>query len=1056
MTSNAAGAAFGEWAQEREQESQQSELENANAREEEEVSRFEDTIAHDLEKNVEDYALQYMRDISGFESSLEQAYPRRAAEQQQQQQQQPHESDSKVSSDPEQGAPIRGDTKMDKKLSLCERATAWSHKLNHTNKNLIRHAIVTVAGLLMPYFPLFRQYAGSLTNLIPVYALILTLRPLQNTCVGSEIHHVLVFICMWPFVYAYAVFMVVVTADNLGGYLVFQGLGILVLVFTVWTHPASLPAIVVQMINFSIVVVAIYAANNFASYDDPFGQSITILNNATFAMSMPFALHLFGALLIFPWLGTTQMQKALGTRFDAYASLLRRIRPVYDRIAVYTLDPLDDSKYDHSCVDVDTLKSLCEARAQEVNSIPLAQRWLEATLVETRYLFNGEGLRYLDRYKISLKVSRIARSAATDILGVRDKDYEGLVNDLHLEKDLLQKQAGLLNLTLDETEQKQRKAELTRIPVLMTEISLLLELGAHRLSKIAKGRPLHLSPENIREVDLLDKEVRMLERLADELEGLALSWTKRYIKMHAAIAYDHDATIVTAFFRRIKVINYAQVLLKLVKLHKETLLTLQHEIHPRPDDWIREWKLTFPFVDQLLSTAYAAARSALYIPTGGWLGRIEERAGSFFSESRFKGALKYAVGVTLLSVPGMVASSYSVYSTVQLVNAIFTFQVVLMKSQEGLILERSVQRVAGIAMGIVVAGIAWELACIGGCTADYHEWVFFAFEIAILALYLYAKTVKPAKAYVVYATLRTLASMLVSYLTSSEPTARKLWIQGGYVFASSLIGAAGALFLALFIWPVSGRFLIRETLAQTYHDFVLLFEQVLTERFRDPGMTECDSPKVNAFEDQIASTLYVDMALKLRSAELESKQQIRFDAPHEDYVKAVESTRRIWHALWKLHHLGGVRVYMRDRKGNSVASMSASTARGFFAANRWLTSAFTAISARLASQRRDSLPVLRPLAASPWLLNEMVHQLLAQAYHDQTFLDFVLASNDLSLLINLPLLAQNLIIISDSLDVVYNFMEHFLKKPAYGDELRRAEEVSYNLFSHSAPNVAVM
>lgn len=1060
MTDNAAAdAVFEDFDQERREDRLRSELQDANNAEREEAERIRSQIGASP-NGVEQYARDYLRNMSGFESVVSK-----------------HDLspiESKLvkgsshgpASDIESGDSHTAKSVHEKKEALLSSAhTPWGflyqkiHSLSQADKNLIRHVLVCIIGLLLPFSVTIRHLAGQLTNLIPVYTVVLTLRPLQHTSIGMEVNSAMIFIAIWPCIYAYAVFMVAVTIHNLGGYMTLQALAVGGLILLVWKHPPNLPTTVVQLINFSVTAVSMYSAGNFkglTSEDEIFAKSITILNNGTFSMAMPIAMHLVASFIFFPFMATGRLQDALGARYSAYASLLHKLRPVYDRIAVYTLDPLHESKYDDSCIEADVLQKLDEVRDQEINSITLTQSWLEAALVETRFKFNGEGMAYLDRYDKSLHLTRIARSTASDILGMTNKDFEKLANELRDEKELFENEGSTLrdkNAHSQENDE-QRKLELDRIPVLITELSLLLELGAHRFSDLARSRP----GDNTYTEDfsVLLKEQEILNSIAEELDKLAVSWTKRYIRMHATLAESRSSELVAAFFRRIKLITYVRALVKLVKAHEDTLLTFQAESRANPNNWKKEWTSTFPFVDQLLKGAQYAARRALYVPPEGTVGRLESAMVKYFSDLGWKGSLKFAFGTAMLSLPAMLPSSYQAYSTVQLINAIFTFEVVLLKTQEGLIIERFFHRLGGIAAGLVLAGIAWEFTCIGGCGTENHEWIFFAFEMLALGAYFFIKQTKPNYAYAFFSLLRTITSMVIIYFNASERTHSYYWITAGYVMLSSVIGAVGALFLALCIWPVSGRLLIRQNLAQVYHDFILLYEQVLTERLKHPEMSECTSQKVAAFEDQIASTLYVNMAGKLRSALLETQQRIRYDAPHEEYVKAVESTRRIWHSLWKLHHLGGIRIYMRDAQGNTVEAMQHETAQAFFAVNRWLTSAFTAVSARLLSDRRDSLPVLRPLAATPPLLKSMVHGFLRQAYQDKKFIDHLLQSNDLSKLLSLPLLAQNLTIISHSLDEVFTFMEHFLNKPTYALDLRDAEEKTFDVYTNHHPYISLV
>mmetsp|Transcript_11373 Transcript_11373/g.22228 ORF Transcript_11373/g.22228 Transcript_11373/m.22228 type:complete len:1070 (-) Transcript_11373:107-3316(-) len=1061
-----AEAPFQEYDEDKREESLRTELREAVNDEREAASRIEEQIdKSDLEEGVEHYARNYLRNISGFESLISQRSLYRLDKGGRSGRLHRPESSSGFESESPAATPAANGEAEDKKAKetpVCLRPfkQLWDKVMGLTQieKNIIRHVIVCVVGLLLPYSPTIRLYGGSLTNLISVYTVVLPLRPLQQTCIGMEVNHSFIFMIIWPLIYAYTVFMASVSLNNLGGYATLQSLAIMVLILMVWKHPTNLTATIIQLVNFSLIAVAIFANANFKSSsstdEEIFDASIKILNYGTFAMGIPYALHLAAAFIFFPFLGVTRMKAALSSRYSAHASLLHKLRPIYDRIAMHSLDPANAANYDSSNVDAELLQELEEAHQRDISSIALAQTWFEAALVETRFKFNGEGMAYLDRYERSLHMTRIARSTALDILGARSKDFNELARDLHADKRLFRKQTAALDICVNDEENERHKVELKRIPMLITELSLLMELGAHRLAKLAGSDPGCKGLE--KEFEDLESEQKIMNKIASELESLAVTWTRRYVRMHAAMAYESSTELVTAFFKRIKIITYIQAMLKLTKAHEDTLITFRTESLRDKKDWQKEWKYTFPFVDKLINGKQAAARSALYEAPETFLGRCEALMVRFFNDSRWKGSLKYTFGTVMLSLPGMLSTSYAVYSTVQLVNAIFTFQVVLLKTEAGLVIERFLHRLGGIAAGLVLAGIAWEFTCIGGCGQANRQWIFLAFELIALGVYFYIKQIMPMQAYAFFSLLRTITSMVVVYFSVAEPTQLYYWLDAGYVMLSSVIGAVGALFLALCIWPVSGRSLIRKTLATVFHDYILLYEQVLTARFRDPSMSESEDPKITAFEDQIGTTLYVNMAMKLRSAKLETKQNLHYDAPYDEYVAVVESTRRIWHSLWKMHHLGGIRIYLRNRCGEAVDGMLPETARAYFAINRWLTSAFTAVSARLVSERRDSLPVLRPLAATPSLLTDMVHAFLRQAYHDDIFIKNLLESDDLSLLLNLPLMAQNLVLISHSLDEVYTFLEHFLLTPTYAKDLRLSEQASFNVYTHEHPVITIM
>ncbi|GBG27044.1 Hypothetical Protein FCC1311_032672 [Hondaea fermentalgiana] len=922
---------------------------------------------------------------------------------------------------------------------------------------LARDAIVAALALLLPFFPAIRDISQGSSILIPIFVLILALRPLNDTCIGVEVQQWLSFAFTWPFFYAWSVFMFVVATDNIGAFMFLLGLFLIFAMLVGLTNSYSTLCMVVESITYTLVHISAWRIYNFQNEpeSEKFHLALAKLNGASFAIALPFFLHWFGAMAIFPWRAEVPARNALYSRYCSYAKMLRRLRPVYDRIAVYTLNPT--AQTEAIGVPSDLLDALSEAREQEVASIPLAQKWMDSALMETRFRFRGEGMVYVERYERTLGVTRIARSAATDLLTKLQRTYarmranpEEAARSLEAEKALFLEIEAAENENMEEGEKKRKEMERSRIPILVTQINLLLEMGAHRLAQLAAAPPRQrreFSEEERQALLLLRREQRFLDRLAKNLHGLALTWMRRFLRRHALQPPDASRPNHKAFFKRTKLAAYILVLLKLVSLHRKAWQELAAEPGADKRRWKREWRLTFPFPTKFLTVLPVVDRETFYTPLDGCLAVTEHGVSEFFSSRLWKVAFKFALGTTLLALPGVLESSYQWYSSVQLLNAVFTFQVILFKTQAGLVIERTIHRLVGLFLGYLVIGIAWELACIHGCASSGHKWILYAVELLSLAAYLWQKTKIPKHGYVGFAAFRTIVSLSVVFAESSDPDSVEIWQQGGFVLASSAVGAGVALVLALLLWPASGRSMIREALSEAYLDFIVLFETILTERYDKPDDMVRELANVTSFENRIARGLFGDMTPKLRSAELETMQHINFDAPHDLYLKAVISTRRIWHSLWKLHHLGGIYIYLRDKEGQTLVSMRPSTARDIFASNRWLTSAFAVIAARFGSKRRDAMPVLRPVAATPHVLEEILQDFLARAYSDDLFLGRVVASDDLSMMCNLPLLNDSLLDISYALDDLFTFMERFLRKPEYADRLRKAERTSFDLYN---------
>ncbi|GBG27042.1 Hypothetical Protein FCC1311_032652 [Hondaea fermentalgiana] len=968
------------------------------------------------------------------------------------------DADSDSSADPTRMATASPNSSQSERLKVQQGNKGVSSaarfcvfRLTLSQKLMVRNAIIASIALLLPFFESVQTISYSTSLLIPILALILMLRPAHLTAWGHELHQLIIVIGIWPFYIVWSLVILAASPHNLIGYLILLALGVLVAFLIGMMYPSILMTTIGPTIMFSIIHMSLWQIYNFYDYEDPFKQALIALGGATFGMYAAFVLHWLGSVLIFPWSAITEARQALRNRYAAYATMLRRLRPVYDRIAVHTLDPSAD--IGRTFVSKELIDALADAREMEVSSIVVSQRSVGSALLETRFLGKGDGLKYLRRYQDTLNLTRNARFPAGEIVSRQD-DFLGPAEsesglgkfmeqkDGFLQQDLAQEAA----LAQDAEAQSKLDAARERIPMLITKLNLLLELGAHRMAQLAGSRSSDRSEDAMRSkmLHFLAREQAVMEKLGEELEELAVSWMELYLRAHAADAFKDS--IHMTFLKRTRLISYVLVLLKLVREQKQVVAGFEKEKVADPCAAKREWTMSFPVNDAIMPTLHSSSQEEMYTPIESRRARWEQKLLRLFGSTSWKMAIKFAFGTTLLVLPAMIDPFYQTFSMIQLLNGVFTFQVVIFWSQTGLVLERVGYRMVGITIGGIALSIAWELACINGCTDDNRKWILYAAEVACLFVYIWFKARWPTKGYLGFSAMRTLASMSTAFVTTSDPATVDIWLRTGYVLASSLIGALGALFLTVAIWPTSGRYNLREAIARSYHDFVLITESVLTDRFETPDVMDTMSPQVSAFEHKLARRLYLETGVMIRSAQLETMQRINFDASFELYVQAVKSSQDIWQSLWKLNHLGGLHVYKKGENGEPMRTMHPHTARIFLAANRWLTTSFAAVASQLNSKHRDSTPVLRPLAASPQLLVEIMHDFVGRAYRDEVLLEYVVSSRDLALMLNLPLLMDSLYDISISLDKLYTFMETYLRKPVYADRLRDAERISLDLY----------
>ncbi|GBG27043.1 Hypothetical Protein FCC1311_032662 [Hondaea fermentalgiana] len=920
-------------------------------------------------------------------------------------------------------------------------------------KVTIRNFITASIALMLPFFEVIQSLTYNTSLMIPILTLILMLRPAHMTAYGNEAHQILVLIVSWPCFFAWSLVIIAASPHNIIGYLILFSLGVFVGFLVATRNPSILMILLGPIITYSIIHMYVFQIYNFYDYEDPFKEALLALGGATFGIAAAFGLNWLCSLLIFPWSMIKDARQGLSNRYTSYATLLRRLRPVYDRIALHALDPSADAS--RTFVSEELIDAVADARNKEIQSIVVSQRCVSAAILETRFFFNGDGLTYVQRHHTTLNLTRNARSSAAEIANHRE-DFlgppgaESALQKMLEQRDLFMRQDAVQEAAIEEQEDEDARQRLKlareRIPMLITKLNLLLELGAHRMATLAGLRPSDRSQDALRDkmLSYLKRELVAMDALGAELENLAVSWMELYLRAHAVKAFEGPSN--ATFLKRTRIISYVLVLLKLVREQKLIVAEFEKEKTPTLGAAKREWALTFPANDTVVPTLHPSSREEMYASFPTRIARWEHELLTLCGSNPWKISLKFAFGTVMMVLPAMTDPFYKIYSSIQAVNAVFAFQVVLFRSQTGLVVERVVHRLLGIIVGAIILGVAWELSCINGCLDPNRKWIIYGIEIFCLFFYLWFKAKWPLQGYMGYAAMRTLASMSTRFVSADDPGLVDVWEQAGFVIASSAVGAFGALLLSIVIWPTSGRFMLREAIATSFHDFMLLTESVLNDRYNEPSKIDTMTPQVSAFEHQIARRLYMDTVVMLRSMQLETMQRINFDAPSELYSLAVQCSQEIWQSLWKLNHLGGVHIYLKDAEGRRTRTMHPHTARVFFAANRWLTSCFASIASQLNAPRRDSAPVLRPLVATPKLLNEMLDDFVGRAYRDETFLEHVVSSRDLALMLNLPLLADCLHDISISLDKLYGFMETYLRTPVYAESLRDAEGVSLDLY----------
>jgi hypothetical protein len=125
-------------------------------------------------------------------------------------------------------------------------------------------------------------------------------------------------------------------------------------------------------------------------------------------------LHFIGALTIFPWRAAKVLKWSLHDRWLVQARLIRSLRSAYGIIAEDTLFPQRQKQFLN--LDEGVLKALQDVRNQELATLVTCQAQLMDVLLETRWSFTGNGVRCVQKQNLTRNCTRVARSAADDLL----------------------------------------------------------------------------------------------------------------------------------------------------------------------------------------------------------------------------------------------------------------------------------------------------------------------------------------------------------------------------------------------------------------------------------------------------------------------------------------------------------------------------------------------------------------------------------------------------------------------------------------------------------------
>ena len=354
------------------------------------------------------------------------------------------------------------------------------------------------------------------------------------------------------------------------------------------------------------------------------------------------------------------------------------------------------------------------------------------------------------------------------------------------------------------------------------------------------------------------------------------------------------------------------------------------------------------------------------------------------------------------------------------------------------------------------------VACLGGCTA-LAGWSLYLLLLPPVALFLLVKD--KAWGYLGYASLKMIITLI-----SQNPPSGQFSLQGGLILAFSFFGGCLALLVGLFIHAETGDQSLRRIVTSLMDDYALLYERIVDARyFHEPeegeakggcgcgctcrtgsgagagtetgSPTVCPSTAIELAEAFLSKRAFVDTQLPLRAVALENMAHAGAVVPL-DSVRVVRAVQTIWRCIWTLHHLlAPVSSESRDaaarHEQTTIANLN--SARGRLNLDRLLGTAFALLFAQLDARRYRSGPVLRPVAAEPSLLAELLNDYVAACLLDHDFVQVVLASSSTRILSHCLLLFDTWIDCSHALTTIFDYAECYQRTLKFAKRLRAAD-----------------
>mmetsp|Transcript_3494 Transcript_3494/g.6724 ORF Transcript_3494/g.6724 Transcript_3494/m.6724 type:complete len:744 (-) Transcript_3494:217-2448(-) len=708
-------------------------------------------------------------------------------------------------------------------------------------------------------------------------------------------------------------------------------------------------------------------------------------------------------------------------------------------------------------------KELKHARNEEIRSARSAMESLQGTLMETRWSFQGRGLGYFLLFKNTTMLSRDIRWAADDALShlqnIRAQPLVDLFRELFLARQV---PASKSSYCID-------KADMWKLDMwrLAQSLNEALEQSCSLLSVVCcdkkhDGWDIRLAPY----ISALKEKQVNLNRISKALKPLALRWTKEtasakgeaYLETKGTWVFEEDPLCEL----NSKVVLYV---LSLQGVVGRVNAAIDAFTGPRV-----EW----PGLSRWESVKLEWVSS---LPTTRTFSLIEGPATSYIPEKRdlytffsalycheksnlnFVWALKYTIGSFLLYLLGYIHSTSSYFNSTSLLNAVITFQVIIFKLEFGSLVERLVQRVGGTLGSYIYSGVAWELSCIGGnCGTLLHGWIFFLLQMPLLAWHLCWVWYCPQYAYFTYTIIRTNAVIILHVYRAAlaDPAQFSnpgyIWVNGGYVVLAALYGALLAVVLGLVILPNFAKGELRRLLSNVYHDFCMILETVVSMDYRTDDTLVAMVGKLQRAEMKVIRRLYHEACPLLKASDMESYIEGNPRSSIE-YQRAVETARFHWLCIWKIQVTtrSWACLFIEDGDSN-VPAKHPETARMFMQIPRMILTDFSHTSLSLASPSRKPLPVIRPLLATPFLLEDFVAKFAGNLYTDSLFMKKLWEEDDFDLLVSMIILQHVLLDIGNASSKMYSFLESQVRTSVYAQQLCEKETSLIRLFQRT-PNV---